>query len=92
MSGVYERDLELDLFATQRRSGGQGRDLGKCTRKLLYGFDERGALQRPLSRLAPKTRGILDLASLGAVSCQKLWLTLDDLRELALERIPAIRA
>ena len=35
---VYERDLKLDLLATQRGSGGQGRDLGKRTRELLYGF------------------------------------------------------
>ena len=52
----YERDLKLDLLATQRRRGGQGRDLVKCARELLYGFDQRRALQRPLSRLAPKAR------------------------------------
>src|SRR6476620_10344826 len=41
----YERDLKLDLFATQRWSCGQGLDLGKCARELLCGFDQRRALQ-----------------------------------------------
>ena len=32
----YERDLKLDLLATQRGRGGQGRDLVKGARELLY--------------------------------------------------------
>ena len=56
----YERDLKLDLLATQRGRGGQGRDLGKRARELLHGFNQRRALQRPLSRLAPQARGLLD--------------------------------
>ena len=40
----YERDLKLDLLATQRRRGGQGRDLVQGTRELLNGFDQRRAL------------------------------------------------
>ena len=32
----YERDLKLDLFATQCRRGGQGRDLVKGTGELLH--------------------------------------------------------
>ena len=30
----YERDLKLDLFATQRGGVGQGRDLVECAREL----------------------------------------------------------
>jgi hypothetical protein len=41
----YERDLKLDLFAAQRRRGGQGRNLGKRTSKLLCGFDQCRARQ-----------------------------------------------
>ena len=50
----YERDLKLDLLATQRGRGGQGRDLVEGARELRYGFDQRRARQRPLSRFAPK--------------------------------------
>ena len=53
MRGVCERDLKLDLLATQRRRGGQGRDLVERARELLRGFNQRRALQRPLSRFAP---------------------------------------
>src|SRR5215471_3509662 len=35
----YERYLKLDLFATQRGCGGQGRDLVERKRDLLYGFN-----------------------------------------------------
>ena len=81
----YERDLKLDLLATQRGRGGQGRDLVKGTRELLYGFDQRRALQRPLSRFAPQARGLLDQPGLGAVTRQQLRLALGDLGELAFE-------
>jgi hypothetical protein len=37
----YERDLKLDLFAAQRRRGGQGRDLGERPGELSYGFNQR---------------------------------------------------
>ena len=85
MSGVDERDLELDLFATQRRSGGQGRDLVKRACKLLDGFDQRRARQRPLSGLAPQTRSFLDQASLSAVTRQNLRLVFGDFSEVAFE-------
>ena len=49
----YERDLKLDLFAAQRGRGGQGRDLVESACELLYGLNQRRALQRPLSRFAP---------------------------------------
>ena len=41
----YERDLELDLLAAKHGSAGQRRDLDKRASELLYGFDERRALQ-----------------------------------------------
>jgi hypothetical protein len=63
----YERDLKLDLFATQGGRGGQGRDLVERTRKLLCGFSQRRSLRRTLSRFAPQPRGFLDLPGLGAV-------------------------
>ena len=50
----YQRDLKLDLLATQRRRAGQGRDLLERTRELCHGFDQRRALERPLPRLAPE--------------------------------------
>ena len=53
MRAFDERDLKLDLLATQRGSAGQGRDLVEGARELLDGFDQRRALQRPLSRFAP---------------------------------------
>ena len=81
----YERDLKLDLLATQRGRGGQGRDLVERARELLYGFDQRRALQRPLSRFAPQARGLLDQPSLGAVTRQQFGLVLGNLGELAFE-------
>ena len=81
----YERDLKLDLLATQRGRGGQGRDLVERTRELLRSFDQRRALQRPLSRLAPEARRLLDQPGLGAVTRQQLGLVLGNLRELAFE-------
>jgi hypothetical protein len=62
----YERDLKLDLFATQRGRGGQGRNLVERKRDLLYGFNQCRALRRPLSRFAPQPSGFLDLPGLGA--------------------------
>ena len=47
-----ERDLKPDLLATQRGSGGQGRDLAEGVRELLCGFNQRRTLQRPLSCFA----------------------------------------
>ena len=79
----YQRDLKLDLLAAQRRRGRQRRDLIKRARELLYGFNQRRALQRPLSRLAPEARSLLDQPSLGAVTRQQFGLALGDLRELA---------
>ena len=56
----YERDLKLDLLATQRRRCRQSGDLAEGARELLCGFCQRRALQRPLSRFAPKDRRLLD--------------------------------
>jgi hypothetical protein len=36
---ICERDLQLDLLATQRRRCWQGRDLVEGARELLGGFD-----------------------------------------------------
>ena len=57
---IYKRDLKLDLLATQRGRRGQVRDLAEGARELLYGFNERRARQRPLSRFAPQARSLLD--------------------------------
>jgi hypothetical protein len=68
--GARQRHLKLDLLAAPRGRGGQGRNLGKRTRELRHSFNERRALQRPLSRFAPQPGGLLDLPSLGAVTRQ----------------------
>ena len=70
----YQRDLKLDLLATQRGRGGQGRDLVKGTGELLDSFDQRRALQRPLSRFAPPFDGRFGEARLGEVVRQQLRL------------------
>jgi hypothetical protein len=61
----YERHLMLDLFATQRRRGGRGRDQGERAVELCHGFNQSRALQRPPSGFAPQARGFLDQPSLG---------------------------
>jgi hypothetical protein len=48
-----ERHLKFDLLATQCGTAGQGRDLVKGARELSNRFEQRGALQRPLSGFAP---------------------------------------
>ena len=82
----YERDLKLDLLATQRGRAGQDRDLVERARELRHGFNQRRALQRPLSRFAPKARGLLDQPGFGAVTRQNLRLVLGDVSEVAFER------
>ena len=47
----YERDLKLDLLATQRRRAGQGRDLLEGAGELGRGFDQRRA--RPATAVPP---------------------------------------
>jgi hypothetical protein len=42
---VYKRDLKPDLFAAQRGSGRQGRNLVECPSELLNGFDQRRTRQ-----------------------------------------------
>ena len=81
----YERDLKLDLLATQRGSAGQSRDLIEGAGELLYSFNQRRALQRPLSRFAPQARRLLDQPGFGAVTRQQLRLVLGNLGELAFE-------
>ena len=48
-----ERELKLDLIATQRRSGRQKCHQVEAAGELLRRFDEREPLQGALSRLAP---------------------------------------
>src|SRR5271166_2987752 len=81
----YERDLKLDLFATQRWRTGQRRNLIKRVGELSRRLNQRRALQRPLSRFAPKESGLLDQTGLGAVTRQKLGLALGNRGELALK-------
>ena len=81
----YKRDLKLDLLAAQRGRGGQGRNLAESTRDLLYGFDQRRALHRPLPRLAPQVHRLLDLPSFSAVTREQLRLTFGDIGELTFE-------
>ena len=65
---------KLDLFATQRGGARQGRNLIEGARELFNGFDQRRALQRPLSRFAPPFDRRFGKASLGEVMRQQLWL------------------
>ena len=66
--------MKLDLLATQRRRGGQGRDLRERTAELSCGVSQRRARQRPLSRLAPPFDSRFDEARLGEAMRQQLWL------------------
>jgi hypothetical protein len=52
-----ERDLKLDLLATQGRSARQGLNLSERACELLCGFNQRRAFQRPLSGFAPPFDG-----------------------------------
>ena len=70
----YERDLKLDLFATQRACGGQGGNVAEGARELLCGFNHRRALQRPLSRFGPPFDRGFGEARLGEVMGQYLGL------------------
>jgi len=79
----YERDLKLNLLATQRWRRGQGRDLDNRSRILLGGFDQGRTVQRALSRLAPKVRGLLDQARFGTVSRQQFRLIVSKLGKVA---------
>src|SRR5262249_36608977 len=81
----YERDLKLDLLATQRGRGGQGRDLIESTGGLRDCLNQRRAIERPPSRFAPEKRGLLDQSGFGAVTRQQLRLVLGSLRELGLK-------
>ena len=56
----YERDLKLEFFPTYRGRGGQGCNLIKGARKLLNGFNQGRARQRPLSGLSPQECGLLN--------------------------------
>src|SRR5580700_9456728 len=82
----YERDLQLDLFATQRGRGWQGRDLVEGTCELSYRFNQRRMRQRPLTRFAPQARGLLDQARISAVTRKQFGLVLGNLGELGLKR------
>jgi hypothetical protein len=42
---IYDCDLKFDLLATQHWGSWQHFDLVEGARKLLYGFDQRGAMQ-----------------------------------------------
>jgi hypothetical protein len=54
---------KIDPFATQRRCHLHGRNLATGARELFDGFDQRRALQRLLSRLAPQAYGLLNQAA-----------------------------
>lgn len=60
-----ERDLKLDLRATQRRTGRQGGNLIDGADVLLGRLGERRALHGALSRFAPQACGFFDQACLG---------------------------
>ena len=77
----------LICFTTQRGRGRQRCDQRKRARKLLDGFNQRRARQRPLSGLTPQTGRFLDQASLGAVTSQNLRLVLGDVSELTFEDV-----
>jgi hypothetical protein len=53
----YERDLKFDLFATQRGSGRQGRNLVEGMGNLRGCFYQSRTGQRPLSSFAPQACG-----------------------------------
>ena len=74
--------MKFDLLATQCGSTGQARDLVERARELSNRFEQRGALQRPLSGFAPKTRRLFDQPSFGAVTRQNLRLVLSNVREV----------
>src|SRR6516162_9815771 len=78
----YERDLKLDLLATQRRSGGQGGNLVQSKGDLHHGLNKRRALQRPLSGFAPPFDCRLGHASLGEVMRKQLRLGRGGTRKL----------
>src|SRR5215472_4814760 len=78
----YERDLKLDLLATQGGRAGQGSNLGKRAAKVRCSLYQRRALKRALPRFSPQPGGLLDQAGLGAVMCQQLRLALGDLGRL----------
>src|SRR5246127_6010705 len=84
--GIYQRDLQSDFLSAQRRSSGQGRNLGERPPKLARSFDQGRTLQRPLPRLAPLTHGLLDQPRLSVVTSQHLRPVFGNFRELALER------
>ena len=46
---VYKRNLQLDLFVARYRGSRQSRNLIESASELLYSFDQRRALNRPLS-------------------------------------------
>jgi hypothetical protein len=62
--------LKFDLFATQHWGAWLHLDLVEGPRKLLYGFYQRGTMQRALSRYAPQTSGLLDQPGLGTMTRQ----------------------
>src|SRR5207344_815869 len=70
----YERDLKVDLVATQRGSTGQRRDLAECTRELLCCFDQCGALQGAVPSFAPPFHSCFAEARLGEMMRQQLRL------------------
>jgi len=53
----YERDLKVDLLATQCGRSGQGRNQIEGASELCYGFNQRRTLQGPLCRFAPPLDG-----------------------------------
>src|SRR6516162_7637904 len=80
-----ERDLKLDLLATQCRCGRQKCNLVDGLGDLRRSLYERGMVQRPLARFAPKIGGLFDLTSLCGVTRQQLRPIFGNLGELTFE-------
>jgi hypothetical protein len=72
-------------LAPQGSRVGQGGNQVKSALELLCGFGQRRALQRPLTRFTPQACGLLDHASLSAVTCQKLRWAFGHFREFTLK-------
>src|SRR5262245_21106567 len=67
-----QRHLKSDLLTAQRGCAGYTGYQVESTRELLCGLDQRRALQRPLSCLAPPFDGRFDEPGLSEVMRQQL--------------------
>ena len=79
----YERDLQLDLPATHRRSAGQCPNLHKSAGELGHRFYQRRAAQGLVARLAPPFDCKIVEAGLGEMMRDGFWLRRRALRNVA---------